>query len=311
MGTGFYPRRKGAFKAYLSVQANPGATITAASSRATYTGTANATTGLISFEVKKKGTYTLTTNNTGSYDAEGNVTSVSVTRSGQSYSGQIVKINTPSSLGVSNYSSNALTAWWGRPSSNWTGVNLRRNTGSAPANRTAGTSVYTGAGNSGIVVNSSTTVNGYTNTGLTAETMYYYSVFSYLTINGTNYWTTTYQSGAATAHNYVGTVKTITSTQSWSVPSGWRTIQVFAVGGGGGGGFGGNTAGGGGGGYAGTSGNISVTPGTSYTVTIGGGGAGGTSSSNNGGTGGTTSLGSLFSKAGGQGGQFWQASERG
>lgn len=308
---GFFSRRRGSFKATLTVQANPSATITATSSRAVYTGTANATTGLVSFEIKKKASYTITTNNTGAYDAENNVTTVNVNKSGQTYTAQIIKINVPSSLSVGNYSSNALTAYFTRPSSNWTGVNLRRNTGSAPTNRTAGTSVYTGNGNTGIVLNNSSTVTGYTNTGLTANTTYYYSIFSYLTINGTNYWTTTYKSASGTAANYVGTVSTISSTQSWSVPTGWRTIQIFAVGGGGGGGYGGNTAGGGGGGYAGTSGNINVTPGTSYTATIGGGGSAGTSSSNAGGTGGTTSLGSLFSKGGGQGAQFYQANERG
>ena len=308
---GFFSRRRGSFKATLTVQANPSATITATSSRAVYTGTANATTGLVSFEIKKKASYTITTNNTGANDAENNVTTVNVDRSGQTYTAQIIKINVPSSLSVGNYSSNALTAYFTRPSSNWTGVNLRRNTGSAPTNRTAGTSVYTGNGNTGIVLNNSSTVTGYTNTGLTANTTYYYSIFSYLTINGTNYWTTTYKSASGTAANYVGTVSTISSTQSWSVPTGWRTIQIFAVGGGGGGGYGGNYGGGGGGGYAGTSGNINVTPGASYTATIGSGGSAGTSSSNAGGTGGTTSLGSLFSKGGGQGAQFYQANERG
>ena len=146
----------------------------------------------------------------------------------------MVKITVPTTLSVANYSSNALTAYWARPTANWSGVNLRRNTGSAPANRDAGTSVYSGVGNMGIVVNASTNVNGYTNTGLTASTTYYYSIFSYLNINGTTYWSTTYRTGAATAINYVGLITTITGAQNWSIPAGWRSIQVFCVGGGGG-----------------------------------------------------------------------------
>lgn len=67
----------------------------------------------------------------------------------------------------------------------------------------------------------------------------------------------------------------ITSTQNWICPAGVTTAQVFLVGGGGGGGNydGGNCGGGGGGGVVERS--VSVTPGNSYTVTIGAGGSGG------------------------------------
>ena len=308
---GYFSRRRGSFKAYLTIQANPSATITATGSRATYSGVANSSTGLVTLEIKKKGSYTLTTSNNANSNAEGNVTTVNVAKTGVRYTGQIVKINVPDSLGVANYSSNALTAYWGRPSTNWSGVNLRRNTGSAPANRSTGTSVYSGTGNTGIVVNSSSSVNGYTNTGLTANTKYYYSIFSYFNINGVSYWSTTYRTGSATAANYVGSSVTITSTRNWSVPAGWRTIQIFGVGGGGGGAGGSYVArGGGGGGYTKTSGNIGVTPGTSYAITIGAGGRGGLadgtgndSATHAGATGGTTTFSNLFSVSGGGGGR--------
>lgn len=307
MGEGYFTRRRGAFKAVLTVQANPSATITATSPRATYSGTANATTGLVSFEIKRKGTYTITTNNGGAYDAENNVTSVNVSNHGQAFTGQLIKINIPSSLSVGNYSSNALTAYFTRPSANWSGVNLRRNTGSAPTTRSAGTSVYTGNGNTGIVLNSTSTVTGYTNTGLTASTTYYYSIFSYLTINGVNYYTTAYKSASGTAAYYIGTILTKYATESWSVPTGWRTVQVFGVGGGGGGAGSGTTLshGGGGGGYTKISSNISVTPSETLGVTIGAGGSGGSNGA--GGNGGQTKLTrgttALFYADGGQGGR--------
>lgn len=291
MADGYFSRRRGSFKAYLTVQANPGNVVTVTGSRITYTGTANSTTGIATFEVKKKDVYTITTNSGANSEAEGNTPTVNINKTGTHYNAQMVKITVPTSLGVGNYSSNALTAYWARPTANWSGVNLRRNTGSAPANRNTGASVYSGVGNANIVLNNSNSVNGYTNTGLTASTTYYYSIFSYLNINGADYWSTTYRTGAATATNYVGLSTTITSTRSWSIPAGWRSIQVFCVGGGGGG-----NRGGGGGGYTRTSGSISVVPGTSYALTIGAGG------SANGGRGGTTSFSNLVSAAGGYGG---------
>lgn len=288
---GYFSRRRGSFKAYLTVQANPGTVVTVAGSRTTYTGTADGTTGIATFEVKKKDTYTITTNSGADSNAEGNTPTININKTGSRYTAQMVKIAVPTTLSVANYSSNALTAYWARPTANWSGVNLRRNTGSAPANREAGTSVYSGVGNMGIEVNASTNVNGYTDTGLTASTTYYYSIFSYLNINGTAYWSTTYRTGVATATNYVGLTTTITGTQNWSIPAGWRSIQVFCVGGGGGG-----YRGGGGGGYTRTSSSISVTPGTSYPIQIGRGGTAG------GGRGEATSFGSLVSAAGGYGG---------
>ena len=64
---------------------------------------------------------------------------------------------------------------------------------------------------------------------------------------------------------------------SWTCPSGVTSVSVVCIGGGGGGNGGGNGvggAGGGGGGGLGYKNNISVTPGQSYIVVVGGGGAG-------------------------------------
>jgi len=121
-----------------------------------------------------------------------------------------------------------------------------------------------------------------------------------------------------------------TSNSTWTAPAGVTTVYAIGQAGGGGGGGGGGTTtqgrgGGSGGGYGGTSLAqgffVSVTPGFTYTITIGAGGAGGA-----GGTGGVTDgapggvgslggdtsfgtrvwLGASSSVAqGGLGGQFW------
>lgn len=98
----------------------------------------------------------------------------------------------------------------------------------------------------------------------------------------------------------------ITSTTTWTAPSDCYTVEMFGVAGGGGGGGWFNTngaCGGGGGGGGLLTRTIPVTPGASYTITIGAGGSGGGSSAN-GTTGGTTSFGSLQSILGGGGGGF-------
>lgn len=314
---GYFSRRRGSFKAFLTVQVNPGNVVTATGSRMTYSGTADSV-GLITFEIKKKDVYTITTNSGANTDAEGNTPTVNVNKTGTTFHGQMVKITVPTALYVGNYSSNVLTPYWGRPAANWTGCNVRRSTSAAPTSRTAGDSVYSGAGNS-IVLTSSSTVNGYNDGSRAANTTYYYSLFSYLTIANTTYWSTTYRSASGVARNYVGATVTIYSTQNWSVPTGWRSIQIFGVGGGAGGAGGQVMArGGGGGGRTKTSGAISVMPGTSYPVTIGLGGRGGLadgtaadSATHGGGKGGDTKLGSLFSVGGGDGGWYYRTSAEG
>lgn len=100
-------------------------------------------------------------------------------------------------------------------------------------------------------------------------------------------------------------IATFTASGSWTCPEGVTTVYIDACGGGGGGAYSspGATGGGGGGGAAAVIGtSISVTPGVTYTVTIGGPGAAGTPSSVNGVAGGATSFGSLLVLNGGGGG---------
>ena len=112
---------------------------------------------------------------------------------------------------------------------------------------------------------------------------------------------------AATAASVVPKISTFTSGGTFVCPAGVTVAEVLVVGGGGGGGaFATNSgpllraAGGGGGGEV-VIGTLPVTPGTSYTVTIGSGGAGGIAASAAGGNGGNSSFGSLVTAYGGMG----------
>jgi len=99
---------------------------------------------------------------------------------------------------------------------------------------------------------------------------------------------------------YYGTPGTYT----WVAPTGVTSVNYLVVAGGGGGGGNNHTVATGGGGGAGgmLTGTLSVTPGTSYTVTVGSGGAGGTGGAGTNGTNGTNSVFASLTSIGGGGG---------
>lgn len=103
------------------------------------------------------------------------------------------------------------------------------------------------------------------------------------------------------------------SSGSWLCPDGVTFITVYVIGGGGGGG---GESSGGGGGTAGGSGGvgigcIAVTPGSTYTITVGAGGAGGASSNTNGSAGGSSSFATVITATGGGGGPYGTSSPPG
>lgn len=294
------------FKATISVQANPGAMITVTGAGKTYTATANSTTGIATVIVKKKGTYTITTNCNAALEAMGNTASVIVSVNKQTYRAQKVKLNRGATYLriVNDYGSNKLLAYWGTsnpsPSSYFTNFELRRKDASLPTSPTDGSSIYTGRGSS-YAYNASTNYWGYLDS-VNNGTTRYYALYPFLTINGTKYYGAGYTAS--------GTAKTfssknhLTSSGRYTVPAGIRTLEVYCVGGGGGGGGAGYSAqgstwgygigGGGGGGGRVAKGTISVTPGTVISFTVGAGGSAG----NNGGT---TTFSSVSAAGGGKG----------
>lgn len=101
----------------------------------------------------------------------------------------------------------------------------------------------------------------------------------------------------------IAQTQTFTASGTFVVPAGVTSVTVQAWGGGGAGGGCTNQSratGGGGAGGSYTNSTVSVTPGASYTVTVGNGGLG--ASAANGGSGGTSSFGALVTAIGGAGG---------
>lgn len=97
----------------------------------------------------------------------------------------------------------------------------------------------------------------------------------------------------------------ITSTQAWVAPADVSRVDIELSGGGGGGARGTIVHSGGAGSYNFNS--FAVTPGTSYTITIGAGGNGATTNGS-GGNGAASSFGALFTVAGGGGGTPFNSS---
>ena len=149
--------------------------------------------------------------------------------------------------------------------------------------------MYEGEGTSTFTVNTSGCVDG--------TILYYTARATVGSISGSSFASTT-----VTGDQTFTTV----GTTNWTVPAGVYSINVVAVGGGGGGkswnGGPDNPGCGGGGGALAYANNISVIPGTTYTITVGGPGASGEGSMPKAGDGGDSSFSTLIVAGGGKGG---------
>ena len=207
-----------------------------------------------------------------------------------------------SSVTATTQSATVIRISWKNPAKGpYTGVKVFMSTSGNPG--TGGTAKYTGTG-------SSTTASGtsYVDiTGLSGATKYYFTVCAYVTNVGNG----TASNVNATTKAAAGS-KTFTSSGTFTVPAGVTSIDIFCVGGGASGGSiatpsggGKRFTGGGGSGKTATKKAYTVTPGSSFTVTIGAGGSTyqptGYTDYTAAGSGGTTSFGSVISASGGVG----------
>ena len=303
------------FKATIAVQANVGATITATGNGKTFSAVADSVTGIANIIVKKKGTYTLNTDSTGKYDANGNTSAVIVSKGKEIYAAQLVKLTHGyTTFKVTNeYASKTLLPYWtGALGSTLCNGNILEE---IAADDTA-TKIYSGEGTS-YTVNTSLTVTGYLISNVASGTTKTYRLGAYITINGKDFYGG-YMTASSTAADYSSVLgwKAYKSTQTITVPKGCHSITAYCVGGGGGGGgtikpqlkrtgtYDHSGGGGGGGGYV-TSKTFVCIPGQNITITIGGGGGYGGWWAN-GANGGTTTVkinNDAISASGGEGGR--------
>lgn len=191
------------------------------------------------------------------------------------------------SFNVAQYSNLTLIASWAKPSKGpWSGLRVMCKQGGHPSNVNDGTLFYEGSGTSA--------------TKSLASGTWYFRAWNYLTTSMGRMYGGYLQ--ASTNNSVIKGQQKFTSSGTYTVPASVRSVEIFCVGGGGSGassndgGLGHYCGGGGGGGYTKT-GTYTVTPGSSYVVTVGAGGKGVAAAAGN--SGGTTSVGTLISAAGG------------
>lgn len=292
------------YKAIVRITANPNTTVTLTRGNATFSGTTNSL-GQLDLIVTKTGTFTITSDASGDV-TQGSTASITLSWANRDCTVTYVKVSPMSAVTVTGWATGTACIYWTR-GSNSDGVVVKRGS----------TTLHTGVGNT-LALTSSQNVTGITNSGLTVGTSYTFTVQPYCNINGQRFYGTAV-SKTYTAQSFVNSW-TISSTQSWTVPVGVRSITIFCAGGGGSSGLNGDwtyasrATGGGGGGYVNTQ-TVSVTPGQVLTCTIGNGGPAPTGTLANGNSGGTTSVKNgnttLCSAAGGKGGLRMIQDERG
>lgn len=305
--TAFYKGEEvGPFKAFISIQTNAGVTVTLKLGDEVIASAGSGDSGIVSFTVKKKGTYTVSHSGLIAED-------VDVTESKKTYSLNLVYIKPIDSLSAAAYSSNIAAFYWTNPSDSkyYTGVELRYATGSYPGSVSAGTSLSGGTTGESLQVSTSLTVNGILLFGMNTGTAYYVSAFSFVTISGKKYYSDTVRKASFTGAVYTG-VESRSSSGVFTVPTGVRRIRFFLVGPGGGGGGAtdyisdGSTSMGGGGGAGGKctlTGWYDVIPGQQISFVVGSGGTAGScgAGATAGGQGGATKVFSVTAAGGGGG----------
>ena len=88
---------------------------------------------------------------------------------------------------------NKINFSWTNPTSNYTGFLIRASTGSAPTTTTAGTQIYKGAGTNSAAGAKNT--SGLVSLSITSNTSttYYFTIWTYHTVNGTTTYSKVYQ----------------------------------------------------------------------------------------------------------------------
>lgn len=175
------------------------------------------------------------------------------------------------SFSAATYSATQITITWKWPSKGpYSGIAICGKTGGYPSNIND-SRVYTGTGSNYNLGATTSTIIG----GLSPGQTYYFRAWVYCTTSAGDLYSGQVQATAATTSRGQ---QTFTSSGTFTVPSGVRSVDVFCVGGGGmgstgysydrTGGAGGN---GGSGGYTYTAKGVSVTPGQQVAVIVGAG----------------------------------------
>ncbi|SET52676.1 hypothetical protein SAMN05443270_0369 [Lacrimispora sphenoides] len=184
----------------------------------------------------------------------------------------ILSVNSILNFSAAAYSTNQILLQWQNPyaagGKPFSGVFINYSTDGYPG--TGGTRIYTGYGNNA-------TSGGWSQVIVTMPsigTTYYFSATAYMSGSPSDMWGNTLNAAASTTSRGQ---QVFTSSGTFTVPDGVRSIDLFCVGGGGSGGGGrrlnDNSGGGGGSGKTSTIKSVGVVPGQQFSVVIGAGGA--------------------------------------
>ncbi|WP_349944373.1 glycine-rich domain-containing protein [Lacrimispora sp. BS-2] len=207
----------------------------------------------------------------------------------------ILSVHSILNFSAAAYSTNQILLQWQNPyaagGKPFSGVFINYSTNGYPG--TGGTRIYTGYGNNA-------TSGGWSQVIVTMPsigTTYYFSATAYVSGYPSDMWGNTLNTAASTTSRGQ---QVFTSSGTFTVPAGVRTIDVFCVGGGSSGDTGRSSSSdagrGGSSGRTATLKNITVTPGQQFAITVG---AGGESSKSGTYSGSTTTFSNLVSAAGG------------